>query len=64
MLIEKRCIVGNNNHEKKYLQIKPNYIKDNKGKTLEILLSIDEYNSILKTADSLAQLKKGFKKKK
>jgi hypothetical protein len=44
--------------KKKYLKIKPNYIKDSKGKVLEIYLDIKTFNAIVKTVNKFEKIKK------
>lgn len=49
--------------KKKYITIHPRFIKDSKGKVLQVLLTMEEYNSILKTSKSFDILKESLKKK-
>ncbi len=50
---------------KKFSRIKPNYIKDAKGKTIQVLLDMKSYDSMvarIKEFESIVKSKKKIKK--
>ena len=52
---------------KKFSRIKPNYIKDAKGKTIQVLLDMKSYDSMvarIKEFESIAKSGKKLKKSK
>jgi small nuclear ribonucleoprotein (snRNP)-like protein len=49
---------------KKYSKIKPNYIKDEKGKTTEVYLDLKSYESILGRLKAYDEIRKKIKQKK
>jgi hypothetical protein len=52
---------------KKFSRIKPNYIKDTKGKTIQVLLDMKSYESMIariKEFESIAKAEKRMKKSK
>ncbi len=48
---------------KKYIKIKPKYIKDKKGKVLEVYLDIKAFDAIVKSLNKFEKIKKEVVKK-
>ena len=50
--------------QKKYVRIKPKYIKNSKGKTIQVFLDISSYKSMMDRVKEFDVIKKRFESKK